>query len=61
MGVGNQMSNISDQMAVAIVIFSTFGVFLFMAWREERRNKLWDEAWRAGYEQGMKVVRSNVR
>jgi preprotein translocase subunit YajC len=61
MGVGNQMSNISDQMAVAIVIFSTFAVFLFMAWREERRNKLWDEAWRAGYEQGMKVIRSNVQ
>jgi preprotein translocase subunit YajC len=55
------MSNISDQMAVAIVIFSTFGVFLFMAWREDRKNRLWDEAWRAGYEQGMKVVRSNVR
>ena len=55
------MSNISDQMAVAIVIFTTFAVFLFMAWLEERRNKLWDEAWRAGYEQGMKVIRSNVR
>jgi hypothetical protein len=55
------MSNISDQMAVAIVIFGTLGGMAFMAYLEDRKNKLWDEAWRAGYEQGMKVVRSNVR
>jgi hypothetical protein len=61
MGVGNKMSNITDQMAVAIIIFGTFGLWLFMAWIEERKNKRWDEAWRAGYEQGMKVVKHNVR
>ena len=59
--IGSKMENITDTQAVAIIIFGTFALFLFMAWREERRNKLWDEAWRAGYEQGMKVVRSNVR
>ena len=55
------MSNISDQMAVAIVIFSGLGSMAFMAFLEDRKNRLWDKAWRAGYEQGMKVVRSNVR
>jgi len=55
------MENITDTQAVAIIIFGTFALFAFMAWREERRNKLWDQAWRAGYEQGTKVVRSNVR
>lgn len=59
--MGNEMSNISDQMAVAIVIFAGLGSMAFMAFLEDRKNRLWDEAWRAGYEQGMKVVRSNVR
>lgn len=55
------MENITDQMAVAIVIFGTFAFWLFMAWMEERKNKRWDQAWQAGYEQGMKVVSRNVR
>jgi preprotein translocase subunit YajC len=55
------MENITDTQAVAIVIFGTFAFWLFMAWREDRINKKTDEAWLAGYEQGTKVVRSNVR
>jgi preprotein translocase subunit YajC len=55
------MENITDTQAVAIIIFGTFALWAFMAWREDRINKKTDEAWLAGYEQGTKVVRSNVR
>lgn len=55
------MSNITDTQAVAIIIFGTFALWSFLAWREDRMNKKTDEAWRAGYEQGMKVVQRNVR
>jgi hypothetical protein len=55
------MENITDQMAVAIVIFGGLGAMALAAWREDRINKKTDEAWRAGYEQGMKVVQKNVR
>jgi len=55
------MSNITDTQAVTIVIFGTFALWLFMAWREDRINKKTDEAWRAGYEQGVKMAKQNVR
>ena len=55
------MKNISDQMAVAIVIFGGMGVMALVAWLDDRKNKMLDEYWRAGYEQGMKVVKRNVR
>jgi preprotein translocase subunit YajC len=55
------MENITDTQAVAIIIFGTFALWAFMAWREDRINKKTDEAWLAGYEQGTKVVRSNDR
>jgi hypothetical protein len=55
------MENITDTQAVAIIIFGTFALWAFMAWREDRINQKTDEAWRAGYEQGMKVTKQNVR
>ena len=55
------MNNISDQMAVAIVIFSGIGVMALVAWLDDRKNRILDAHWRAGYEQGMKVVKRNVR
>ena len=55
------MSGLSDQMAVAIVIFGAMGVMALVAWLDDRKNKMLDEYWRAGYEQGMKVVQRNVR
>jgi len=55
------MENITDTQAVAIVIFGTFALWGFMAWREERMNKKTDEAWLAGYEQGVKMAKQNVR
>ena len=55
------MKNISDQMAVVIVIFGGIGVMALIAWLDDRKNKMLDEYWRAGYEQGMKVVKRNVR
>ena len=55
------MKNISDQMAVAIVIFGGMGVMALVAWLDDRKNKMLDEYRRAGYEQGMKVVKRNVR
>ena len=55
------MENISDQMALTIIIFSGFAFIAIAAWLDDRKNRKWDEAWRAGYEQGMKVVNRNVR
>jgi hypothetical protein len=55
------MENISDQLALAIVIFGGFSFMLLMAYLDDRKNRKWDDAWRAGYEQGMKVVNRNVR
>ncbi len=55
------MENITDQMAVAIVIFGGLGVMALVAWLDDRKNRMLDEYWRAGYEQGMKVVKRNVR
>jgi hypothetical protein len=55
------MENITDTQAVAIIIFGTFALWGFMAWREDRINKKTDEAWRAGYEQGVKMAKQNVR
>jgi preprotein translocase subunit YajC len=61
MGVGNKMSNITDIQAAAIAMIAFVVIYSFLAWREERMNKKTDEAWRAGYEQGLKVVQKNVR
>lgn len=55
------MSNLSDIQAAAISMIAFVVVYSFFAWREDRLNKKMDEAWRAGYEQGMKVVKTNVR
>ena len=55
------MSNITDTQAVAIAMISFVITYLFFAWREDCMNKKMDAAWRAGYEQGMKVVQRNVR
>lgn len=55
------MENITDIQAAAIAMISFVVVYSFFAWREDRLNKKMDEAWRAGYEQGMKVVKTNVR
>jgi hypothetical protein len=55
------MANISDQLALTIIIFGGFGFMITAAWLDDRKNRKWDEAWRAGYEQGMKVVNRNVR
>lgn len=61
MGVGNKMRNITDIQAAAISMIAFVVVYSFFAWREDRLNKKMDEAWRAGYEQGMKVIKHNVR
>ena len=55
------MENITDQQAVAIVIFGTFAIWSFLAWREERINKRCDEAWKAGYEMGLSVTKATYR
>ena len=55
------MENITDTQAVALAMMAFVATYLFFAWREDRINKKTDEAWRAGYEQGMKVVQRNVR
>lgn len=55
------MENITDIQAAAISMIAFVVVYSFFAWREDRLNKKMDEAWRAGYEQGMKVVKTNVR
>jgi hypothetical protein len=61
MGVGNKMNEITDQMAVAIIIFGGFAIMALAAYLDDRKNRKWDEAWRAGYEQGQKVVKHHVR
>ena len=58
---GERMSGLSDQMAVAIVIFGALGVMALVAWLDDRKNRILDAHWRAGYEQGMKVVKRHVR
>ena len=55
------MENITDIQAAAIAMITFVVVYSFLAWREDRLNKKMDEAWRAGYEQGMKVIKHNVR
>jgi len=55
------MSNITDIQAAAIAMITFVVVYSLLAWREDRINKKTDAAWRAGYEQGMKVVKHNVR
>jgi uncharacterized membrane protein len=55
------MSNITDIQAAAIAMITFVVIYSLLAWREDRMNKKTDEAWRAGYEQGMKVVQRNVR
>lgn len=55
------MENITDTQAVAICMIAFAAVYCFFAWREDRMNKKMDEAWRAGYEQGQKVVKHHVR
>lgn len=55
------MSNITDIQAAALAMIAFVVVYSFLAWREDCINKKTDEAWRAGYEQGMKVVQRNVR
>ena len=59
--MGNKMNNITDIQVAAIAMISFVVIYSFLAWREDRMNKKTDEAWRAGYEQGMKVVKRNVR
>ena len=55
------MNNITDIQAAALAMIAFVVTYSFFAWREDRLNKKLDEAWRAGYEQGMKVVKHNVR
>jgi uncharacterized membrane protein len=55
------MNNITDIQAAAIAMITFVVIYSLLAWREDRMNKKTDEAWRAGYEQGMKVVNRNVR
>jgi hypothetical protein len=55
------MQNITDIQTAGIAMITFVVVYSFMAWREDRMNKKTDAAWRAGYEQGMKVVKHNVR
>ena len=55
------MSNITDIQAAALAMIAFVVSYSFFAWREDRINKKTDEAWRAGYEQGMRVVQKNVR
>jgi len=59
--MGNKMNNITDIQVAAIAMISFVVIYSFLAWREDRMNKKTDEAWRAGYEQGMRVVQKNVR
>ena len=55
------MEKITDIQVASIAMISFVVIYSFLAWREDRLNKKTDEAWRAGYEQGMKVVQRNVR
>lgn len=55
------MKNITDIQVAAIAMITFVVVYSFLAWREDRINKKMDEAWHAGYEQGMKVVKHHVR
>jgi uncharacterized membrane protein len=55
------MENITDIQAAGIAMITFVAIYSFLAWREDRINKKTDEAWRAGYEQGMRVVQKNVR
>ena len=55
------MKNITDIQAAAISMIAFVVVYSFFAWREDRLNKKMDEAWRAGYEQGMKVINHQVK
>jgi uncharacterized membrane protein len=55
------MSNLTDIQAAAIAMITFVIIYSLLAWREDRMNKKTDAAWRAGYEQGMKVVQRNVR
>jgi len=55
------MQNITDIQAAGIAMIAFVVIYSFLAWREDRMNKKTDAAWRAGYEQGMKVVKHNVR
>lgn len=55
------MEHLTDIQVAAIAMITFVAIYSFLAWREERMNKKTDEAWRAGYEQGMKVVSRNVR
>jgi len=55
------MENLTDIQVAAIAMITFVVVYSFFAWREDRINKKTDEAWRAGYEQGMRVVQKNVR
>ena len=55
------MENITDTQAVALAMIAFAATYLFFAWREDRMNKKTDAAWRAGYEQGQKVIKHNVR
>lgn len=55
------MSNITDIQGAALAMIAFVVVYSFFAWREDRLNRKMDEAWRAGYEQGLKVVQRNVR
>jgi len=49
---------VNDYMFLLLPFLSFIAFYSFMAWREDRINRLTDAAWRAGYEQGMKVSRS---
>jgi len=55
------MENITDIQAAGIAMITFVVVYSLLAWREDRINKKTDEAWRAGYEQGMKVVKHHVK
>jgi uncharacterized membrane protein len=55
------MENITDIQAAAIAMITFVVIYSFLAWREDRINKKTDEAWRAGYEQGQKVVKHHVK
>jgi hypothetical protein len=48
----------NDYMFFLLPLLGFIAFYSFMAWREDRINQLTDAAWRAGYEQGMKVSRS---
>jgi uncharacterized membrane protein len=55
------MENITDIQAAGIAMITFVVVYSLLAWREDRINRKTDEAWRAGYEQGSKVVKHHVK